>query len=267
MIGRQPRAGRVEKNGFRWRGTEVSRLEALSDAVFGFAITLLVVTLEPPRTYAELVDALRGFGTFAACFALLFLVWLNQYRWFRRYGMEDGITVLLNALLLFVIVFFIYPLRFVFGLVMGQLMGSGYSVRMPDGSMAPIFTATGQGAGMMLIFGAGYVAVFVLFALMYWHAYARRDELELDEVERYETRDNLREILLNVAVAIASMIVAVWVSSQLAGLVYMAIAPVMTIHGFISGAGRKRLDQRLAAERAASADHAAATGTGAAPQR
>lgn len=40
----------VEPNGFRWRGREVTRLEALSDAVFGFAITLLVVSLEVPRT-------------------------------------------------------------------------------------------------------------------------------------------------------------------------------------------------------------------------
>ncbi|HEX8906448.1 MAG TPA: TMEM175 family protein [Longimicrobiaceae bacterium] len=250
MIGRRNLARRVEKNGFRWRGTEVSRLEALSDAVFGFAITLLVVSLEAPRTFAQLMEAMRGFGTFAACFALLFLVWLNQYRWFRRYGLEDGVTILLNALLLFVIVFFVYPLKFVFGLVVGQFMGGGYTTRLPDGSTVPIFTGAGQGATMMVVFGTGYVAVFVLFALMYWHAWARREELELDEVERYETLDNLREIVLNVAVGIASMLVAVYVSSQYAGLVYMAIAPLLTIHGFISGAGRKRLNRRLAAERA-----------------
>ncbi len=36
---------------FRLRGLEVSRIEALSDAVFGFAITLLVVSLEVPRKF------------------------------------------------------------------------------------------------------------------------------------------------------------------------------------------------------------------------
>ena len=45
MIGeRQSRRPYVEKSVFRRRGTEVTRLEALSDAVFGFAITLLVVS-------------------------------------------------------------------------------------------------------------------------------------------------------------------------------------------------------------------------------
>ncbi|HEX6746355.1 MAG TPA: TMEM175 family protein [Longimicrobium sp.] len=253
MIGRRHvPVGKVERNGFRWRGTEVSRLEALSDAVFGFAITLLVVSLEAPRTYAQLMDTMRGFGTFAACFALLFLVWLHQYRWFRRFGLEDGVTILLNALLLFVIVFFVYPLKFVFGLVVGQLMGLGSVARLPDGRVVEVFTARGQGASMMLVFGAGYVAVFLLFALMYGHAYRRRDALELDEVERYETRDNIRETLLNVAIGITSMLVSVWLGAQWGGVTYMMTGPAMTVHGFISGAGRKRLDRRLAAERAAS---------------
>ena len=35
---------------FRWRGNEISRIEGLSDAVFAFAVTLLVVSLEVPKT-------------------------------------------------------------------------------------------------------------------------------------------------------------------------------------------------------------------------
>lgn len=39
----------VGRGAFRWRGREISRIEGLSDAVFGFAITLLVVSLEVPK--------------------------------------------------------------------------------------------------------------------------------------------------------------------------------------------------------------------------
>src|SRR6266568_4842749 len=92
-----------ENNKFRWRSHEISRIEGLSDAVFAFAVTLLVVSLEVPKTFDELAVAMRGFGAFAICFALLFIVWFNQYKFFRRYGLQDALTVCLNGALLFVV--------------------------------------------------------------------------------------------------------------------------------------------------------------------
>ncbi|HLK61651.1 MAG TPA: TMEM175 family protein [Chthonomonadaceae bacterium] len=85
--------------GFRWRGKEVSRVEGFSDAVFGFALTLLVVSLQVPKTFTELLETLRGFLAFGICFALLLMVWERHYTFFRRYGLQDGLTVTLNGLL------------------------------------------------------------------------------------------------------------------------------------------------------------------------
>src|SRR6266704_4401231 len=87
-----------ENKKFRWRSHEISRIEGLSDAVFAFAVTLLVVSLEVPRTFGDLMYAMRGFGAFAISFTLLFIVWFNQYKFFRRYGLQDNITVLLNGI-------------------------------------------------------------------------------------------------------------------------------------------------------------------------
>src|SRR5262244_3597689 len=50
------------------RRHEITRLEAFSDAVFAFALTLLVVSLEVPHSYRELMNLVRGFVPFAACF-------------------------------------------------------------------------------------------------------------------------------------------------------------------------------------------------------
>ncbi|MDB4948372.1 MAG: hypothetical protein JWM27_1021 [Gemmatimonadetes bacterium] len=231
------------RDAIRWRGAEVSRLEALSDAVFGFAITLLVVSLEVPQTYGQLMDAMRGFVAFAASFALLFLVWHHQYRFFRRFGLEDNVTVTLNAMLLFVVVFFVYPLKFVFTLCVNELMGRR-DVVLPDGRHVPVFTSMNEPRQMMVVFGLGYVAVFFLFAMMHLRAHRLADELALSPRERFETRAGATEALLNVAIGLLSIAVSLTAPGNSAaafgGLVYMLVGPVMTANGFAKARRMRR---------------------------
>ena len=100
--------------GFHWRGAEVTRLEGFTDAVFAFAVTLLVVSLEVPKTLPELFVAMHGFLAFGVCFALLANVWYQHYRFFRRYALENPWVVFLNCVLLFFVLFYVYPLKFLF---------------------------------------------------------------------------------------------------------------------------------------------------------
>ena len=72
--------------GFRLRGGQVTRLESFSDAVFGFALTLLVVSLDVPKTFPDLMATVRGFPAFALCFLFLTLLWNGHYRYCRRIG-------------------------------------------------------------------------------------------------------------------------------------------------------------------------------------
>ena len=74
---------------FRMRGRDVLRVEALSDVVFGFALTLLVVSLQVPRTFDQMIDAMKEFPSFAITFFLLTAVWRTHYYFFRRYGLLD----------------------------------------------------------------------------------------------------------------------------------------------------------------------------------
>lgn len=237
----------VDARGFRLRGREVSRLEALSDAVFGFAITLLVVSLEVPRTATELFKAMSGLLAFAACFALLFLVWYNQYRFFRRYGLDDTATIVLNAVLLFVILFFVYPLKFVFSIAIEMLKGNRPWLETHEGVQV---LTQGQWPVMMIIFSAGYMAVFMLFALMHMNAYRLRGALELSELELYDTADNVRESLLNVGVGAVSVLLSAFggeMGPLWGGLAFWLVGPLMYLHGWISGRARKRVQARVAA--------------------
>src|SRR5205085_4099468 len=103
-----------ERFPFRQRAHEVSRLEAFTDIVFGFALTLIVVSLEVPKNYGELMQAMRGFPSFALCFAILLWIWHAHHTFFRRYALHDEFTLTVNSLLLFVVLFYVYPLKFIF---------------------------------------------------------------------------------------------------------------------------------------------------------
>ena len=234
-----------DKHKFRWRSHEASRIEGLSDAVFGFAVTLLVVSLEVPKTYAELMEAMRGFGAFAISFTLLLVVWYTQYKFFRRYALQDNVTVILNAVLLFLVLFYVYPLKFVFTFLISMFTGHKGEVRLPNGTTIAMVENADQVANLMVIFSIGYFAVFGLFVLLYWHAYRRREKLELNELEVFDTRTDIREGALNVVIATVSIVLGLARYGSLSGMTYMLCPLVMTMHGMMSGKKRRRLEERL----------------------
>jgi hypothetical protein len=240
---------------FRWRGHEISRIEGLSDAVFAFAITLLVVSLEVPKTFDELAETMHGFGAFFVSFVLLFFVWVIQYKFFRRYGLRDTTTVVLNAALLFVVLFYVYPLKFLFSFLIDRFTGGHGEVHLPNGNVAYMIENNEQMGSLMIIFSLGYLAVFGVFVLLYWHAYRKRDALELNELERFDTRESILEASLNCGVAVVSLLIVIIGGAEragLAGMAYMLTAVVMTLHGMIMGKRRRKLEQQLAAPEAVS---------------
>ena len=223
-------------DGFRLRGEDVWRVEGFSDAVFAFAVTLLVVSLEVPKTFDELLNTMRGFLAFAISFALLLSVWYEHYKFFRRYGLRDTPTLWLNSALLFVVLLYVYPLKFIFTLVVDQLLGFGGATEMIKPSQGPL---------LMEIFGAGFVAVQLVFVLLYLRAYSLRTALELDARELLITREQVQSFLLNVSVGLASVVIAIlggesWVAWS--GWIYLLIGPLQTINGFAMGSRHRNME-------------------------
>src|SRR5215471_978624 len=142
------------EKGFQWRGGEIARIEGLSDAVFAFAVTLLVVSLEVPKTFTELMTVMRGFFAFAICFALLLQVWHEQYRYFRRYNLQDSTSTFLNCVLLFLVLFYVYPLKFLFTLLVNGWLGFGTRVKLPGGGWENMIEMD-QLPHLMAIFSGG----------------------------------------------------------------------------------------------------------------
>src|SRR5438094_3135685 len=131
--------------GFRLRGNQVTRLESFSDAVFGFALTLLVVSLDVPKSFDDLVTTMRGFPAFALCFLLLALIWNGHFKFCRRYGLDDGTARFLTCVMLFLVLFYVYPLKFLFNFSITALFFGG--------SAQPIAMTQSQFSTLLVIYG------------------------------------------------------------------------------------------------------------------
>ena len=192
-------------DGFRWRSREISRVEGFSDAVFGFAVTLLIVSLEVPHTSAELLETMRGFGAFVVTFFMLAGLWYSQFTFFRRYGLEDRVTVVLNLALLFMVLFFVYPLKFVFAVLLGDPR-MRQKIETAHG-LVPVVLPEHKPL-IFAIFGAGFVGVMLVFTLLYRHAYKKRDEMGLNEFEVFETQHSIRRMVLAMAIGATYFVIA-----------------------------------------------------------
>ncbi len=210
----------------RKRGRSVSRLEGFSDAVFAFSATLLVVALEVPESFSELVEELTGFGAFAISFAALILIWSVHNAFFRRYGMQDRVTVFLNACLLFVVLFYVYPLKFVAQGIAGGVLGIGTA---PTG-----FDSLRDLSVLFLLYSGGFVAVFTCISGLYFHAWRQRDVLGLSPEEDDEALFYARHYAIFIAVGVLSMLLSAlnWgVGIGLPGWIFALLGPLCYLHG------------------------------------
>ncbi|MBA3298372.1 MAG: DUF1211 domain-containing protein [Acidobacteria bacterium] len=218
------------------RKHRISRLEEFSDAVFGFALTLLVLSTTVPRSYDQLVDLLKGLPAFACCFALLVWIWHEHAALFERYPLTDGLTTVLNSVLLFVVLVYVYPLKFMFESFMGQF---GLGPRTDP--ITPM--RFHELANASILYGLGFFVLTGLFALLYMNAYRRRAQLELTALEAYDARSHAGYHLVSASVGLFAMLVAILIPLPLAFLSPSSFALMGPLHAINARlAARKRAE-------------------------
>jgi uncharacterized membrane protein len=238
---------------FRWRGGEITRLEGFTDAVFAFAVTLLVVSLEVPHTFTELAAAMKGFIAFALCFTILIQAWYFHYKFSRRYGLQTLYTITLTAALIFVVLFYVYPLKFMFTLAVGGLSGA---MTVPREQLHKMVQTDHEVSVLWLIYCAGAIAVYLLFALLYQYAYKKRHELELNAYEALCTRNAIINFAGFAAIGVIVAIAAVVLPPPYAGYAGLLFS-LNAVWGWLAGAKMGK-QERLILERMKSSSSAQA---------
>lgn len=220
--------GRHTEPHFRWRGKGVSRLENLADGVFAFSVTLLVATTAVPQDFDGLMAVVKTFPAFVASFALLMLFWNVHYKFFRRYGLEDLFTRLLNFAILLLVLFSVYPLKFLFT----SWLGGGQGLR-DIGELYVVYR----------VYGAGFAGVWLLYGLLYWHALRQRHQLDLNPVELVLTRLDIWGVAIQIATCLASIGLSYLpVHPWVPGVAYGSLGITMTINGVLHGRQVDRLN-------------------------
>ncbi len=211
---------------FRHRGDEIVRIEALSDAVFAFSVSLLVASLEVPQTFDELSVIINGALPFFATVAILFLLWYQQYVFFRHYGINDFKNIVLNLIYLAVILFYLYPLKFLFSLLLSSWTGVNL---FPKAIGKTIITAE-QFSRLVILYSIGYFVIWMLLYIMHQRAMHFSKQLQLNKYELLFTKKEKRGAFINAMIGALAALIAWAGKDLLSGFCYLLIPLVLILN-------------------------------------
>ena len=193
---------KLRPDGFRERGGEVTRIEAFVDAAFAFAMSMLVISVGTiPDSIPKLLEALKGTPAFAACFAQLAVFWYAHMKWSRRYGLDDRGSVVLSLVLVFLVMVYIYPLKYMFASLFGWITGGWLTMGVTLSTLDDLRT-------MFILYGVVFATMSIVLSLLHRQAWRQREALELSLDERVATVESIASGWVSAGVAVVSIGVA-----------------------------------------------------------
>lgn len=216
---------------FRFRGKEPGRLENFTDACFALAITLLLISTSPPTNFEQIRRFVWELIPFTICIVFIVMIWYEHFQFFYRYGLRTQNLLVLNSIFIILVLFYVYPLKFLarlFLIPVSMLFGA-------DELKADIVSSIrGSDIGeLMIIYGLGASAVFFVIMFMYKAALAKAQDLQLSEIEIFDTKASIRTNMLMAIIPLVSVVMAIlFLSSSMwagitAGFTYFLYTPVM----------------------------------------
>ncbi|MDB2384982.1 TMEM175 family protein [Polaribacter sp.] len=189
-----------------------NRIESLSDAVFAFAATLMVVNIGTETTFTSIEKDLPNFLSFAVSFFAMMMIWKVHYNFFRRTKYIDNWIITLNMFLLFMILFYVFPIKSL--LITGF---DGKRISMEDFS------------NIFQLYSVGFTLIFLCIALMYFRVFKK----DKQNKEHIKLLFYTRHFLIFVVVGCLSFILAklqVGLRFGFPGIIYGILGPLCYFH-------------------------------------
>jgi uncharacterized membrane protein len=209
-----------------YRGENASRLDNLTDAVFGIAITLLIFNLSNPNSFADLLTFTKTLPAFLISISFIILIWNEHVEFSEIYSFNDTRLIIYNTLFIGLVIFYVYPLRFLTLFLTNYLFQADLEVNI-KGNQVPY---------LMVYYGFIAFALYFVLYLLYQRAYTLKTELGLNDFEQFFTRYQKKRILILFVVPVISIVVTltinfysfIWASIA-GGLTYFLYTPLMLV--------------------------------------
>ena len=129
------------------------RITSLSDGVFAFAATLMVVDLGTTIDFNNLSTQLSSFVSFGVAFFVMMLLWKVHYNFYQRTKYVDNLIITANIILLFTVLFYLFPLKSLINSII-NMEPLGYE------GLSQLF----------ILYGIGFTLLFSCVSFMYYRA-------------------------------------------------------------------------------------------------
>ena len=209
-----------------YRGTSASGIDNLTDAVFGIAITLLIFNLLNPNSFDDLITFTKTLPAFLISISFLMLFWSEHLRFSEIYTLNNTGLTILNTLFIGLIIFYVYPLRFLTLLLTSVSFDTDIGLSI-QGRQVP---------RLMIYYGFIAFALYFVLFLFYYKAYKIKEERNLSKFEEFFTTSQKNKLIIMFVVPFISILVAAllyqfsvnW-ASVIGGITYWIYIPAIII--------------------------------------
>jgi len=209
-------------------------------------MTLLILSTDVPKSFVDLKRLIPQLIPFTLSIALFVLIWFEHFIYFLRYGLKDPLTVVLNTILLTIVLFYVFPLRFLMTLLTDLFwVLATRDQKLADQLFQDVIRPENL-PELMIIYGLGVFLIFGVLTLMYGYALSKRDALSLSHIELFDTKTKIGNNLIMAAIPLVSVLFAVLNlfgsnTFTLAGLVSWLYPVIFPIYHTRRGRKRQKL--------------------------
>lgn len=215
---------KVSDSRINYRGKNASRLDNLTDAVFGIAITLLIFNLVNPNSFNDLITFTKTLPAFLISVSFVILIWNEHTKFSQIYSLNDSKIIVLNTAFIALVIFYVYPLRFLTLFLTNFFFNTNIDVNI-DREQVPY---------LMIYYGFAAFALYFVLYLFYLRVSKISNTLHLNSFEIFYTKAQKRRMIIMMFVPLLSILVTVLVNlisfawaSFLGGFIYFLYTPLM----------------------------------------